>query len=72
MAENKESFFENKSMMMGTALIMILISFFLINWGVNDGDWVYWIGLAVLFIGLLLAPLSRFTAGSANEAEEAE
>lgn len=70
MTDNGEGFFHNKDALLGTALILTLMSFFLINWGVRDGDWIYWIGSALLVIGFLLAPLSKFTAGG-REPEEA-
>ena len=63
MANESTGFFSNKTQMLGTALILVLLSLFLINWGVRGIVWSYWIGVALLFIGLFLAPLSRFTAG---------
>ncbi len=68
MAQNeRQGFFENKSRMLGTALVLILLSFLLINWGLRDGAWAYWLGLAALLAGMILAPLSRFTAGEAGD-----
>lgn len=71
MAENEQQgFFANKSRILGTALVLILVSFLLINWGLRDGAWAYWLGLAALLLGMILAPLSRFTAG--EEEDEGE
>jgi phosphotransferase system glucose/maltose/N-acetylglucosamine-specific IIC component len=68
MPEDSTGFFANKSAMLGTALVLVLLSLFLINWGVRGTTWLYWVGVGLLVLGLLLAPLSRFTAG--NKAEE--
>lgn len=74
MAEaQEEGFFQNKSVMMGTALILILLSFVFLAWGLNDGAFLYWLGLILLFVGMLIPPVSRWTAGtSGEEAEEGE
>lgn len=66
------TFFREKDMMMGTALILVLLSFFLINWGLRDGAWAYWLGILFLAAGMLLPPLSRFTAGSDQDDNDRE
>lgn len=67
MADNSIGFFSNKNAMLGTALVLVLLSLFLIIWGVQERAWLYWLGIVLLFIGLLLAPLSRFTASKKGE-----
>jgi multisubunit Na+/H+ antiporter MnhG subunit len=69
---NDKGFFSDKSRMLGTALILVLVSFFLIVYGVEDMNWLYWLGIILLFAGFILAPLSRYTASKAHKKEKKE
>jgi hypothetical protein len=71
MAES-QGFLQNKSAMQGTAMVLILVSLFVINYGVQGPQWAAWAGGALLAIGLLLAPLSRFTASEDDEGESGD
>lgn len=65
-----KSYFQDKSKLMGTALVLLLLSFFLINWGVRNVTWAYWIGLILLAVGMLIPPITRYISKSEEDNEQ--
>jgi hypothetical protein len=66
----KQGFFSDKSRMLGTSLVLVLLSFFIIVYGLQQITWLYWTGVVLLFAGFILAPLSRYTAAETHKKEE--
>lgn len=60
-------FFRDKGSMMATALILLLLSFFIINWGLRDSALALWLGIILLAVGMILPSLSRFTTGERGD-----
>lgn len=62
----------DKDKLLAVSLVLMLLTLPLVSYGtVNDVTFAWWLGLALLFIGGLIPPVSRF-ALSGNDGDKQE